>query len=465
MILGDVEVRKALADGRIAVVPFSESDLKGASYDFHLSPHFCIFDGQHELAIDPLKDQRHLWKSFTARADQTFILRPGGFALASSVERWTFDTNIVGRLEGKSSVARFGLIIHAAGFFDPAFGGHATLELFNPTTLPIILYPGMLIGQMSFIRVDGKVTRPYGGSDSKYQDQGAKPEPSRYFQNYPDGEVPYPRSWQEEMDRLDAKVDAALHPTVPPHIGAFRPYRHELEPDDWRERPHSFEEAMDRIDEGDPEVVGEQSVRAHDSSRTEGTLFRTRSGKVLTEADIETLADEAEVGYDVEHLIGRPVRREHKNVIDLTKSWQVLTLPVEDFLIGMTDLGTPQEIQIVGAFADDPDDPTVRTAHRDTDLPPHRDGIYTQAIADMQAGTYVEKPNVDVVGMYCLRTNDEPCYTVFYEDEAGEKVVTEVDLQAGQALIWDNRLWHGRRGPVGKRLLIRFWTTLPQPLP
>lgn len=145
----------------------------------------------------------------------------------------------------------------------------------------------------------------------------------------------------------------------------------------------------------------------------------------------------------------------------VAERYQVLTLSVEDFLVGMSGLGTPQEIQMVGAFAEDPNDPAVRTAHRDIDLPPHRDGIYTQAIADMQGGNYIERPNVDVVGMYCVRDNVAPCYTVFYTDEAGAEEITRVDLRAGQAVVWDNRLWHGRRGPVGKRLLIRFWVTAP----
>lgn len=149
-------------------------------------------------------------------------------------------------------------------------------------------------------------------------------------------------------------------------------------------------------------------------------------------------------------------------MIDITQPWQVLDLSVEDFLAGMSELGTPQEIQMVGSFAADPNDPTIRTAHRDTDLPPHRDGIYTQAIADMQGGMYVEKPNVDIVGMYCVRDNDAPCYTVFYEDEAGKNELGEEDLRAGQAVIWRNTLWHGRRGAVGKRLLIRFWVTCPE---
>lgn len=145
--------------------------------------------------------------------------------------------------------------------------------------------------------------------------------------------------------------------------------------------------------------------------------------------------------------------------LDLTNQpWQVLTLSADDFLIGMSSLGTPQEIQMVGSFTADPDEQGVRTAHRDTDLPLHRDGIYTEAIADMQGGVYVEKPNVDVVGLYCVRAGDDPCFTTISID--GRHIDCEVDLRAGQALVWDNRLWHGRRGAVGTRLLVRFWTTL-----
>jgi len=139
------------------------------------------------------------------------------------------------------------------------------------------------------------------------------------------------------------------------------------------------------------------------------------------------------------------------------KSWSVQKLTIEEFLIGMTSLGIPQEIQMVGSFAE-PNDSKVRTAHRDIDLPLHRDGIYTKAIADMQGGIYVEKPNVDVVGMYCLRDNDGKYYTTISDD--GQNIIAEINLRTGEALIMDNRLWHGRRGPVGNRLLIRFWTTL-----
>lgn len=143
-----------------------------------------------------------------------------------------------------------------------------------------------------------------------------------------------------------------------------------------------------------------------------------------------------------------------------TQPWQLVSCSAREFLIGMAELGMPQEVSLVGAFAADPNDPTIRTAHRDTDLPMHRDGIYTPAIAAMQDGTYVERPNVDVVGMYCLRANGraEPCVTYFSVDH--ENIAAQVDLQPGQAVVWDNRLWHGRKGAVGERLLIRFWTTL-----
>lgn len=142
-----------------------------------------------------------------------------------------------------------------------------------------------------------------------------------------------------------------------------------------------------------------------------------------------------------------------------TNDWKVLDLTAEEFMIHMASLGTPVEIQLVGVFAE-PDNTDVRTAHRDVPLPPHKDGIYTQAIADMQGGKYVvgmDPP--DIVGMFCIQENglDEPCTTVFYEDEAGENVLGEVTLRARQAVIWRNNLWHGRKGPVGERLLIRFW--------
>lgn len=160
-------------------------------------------------------------------------------------------------------------------------------------------------------------------------------------------------------------------------------------------------------------------------------------------------------------------------MFDLSVPWQVVEMSATDFLIDMADIGTPQQLNLVGSFAD-PDDQSARTAHRDTDLPWHRDGIRSQAIADMQGGNYIEAPNVDLVGMYCLRDNTDdsgmhlPCYTVLAEaapdadpyDDSQFTIVVEVDLHPGEALLWDNRLWHRRHGAVGQRRLVRFWTTL-----
>ncbi len=154
---------------------------------------------------------------------------------------------------------------------------------------------------------------------------------------------------------------------------------------------------------------------------------------------------------------------------EFTPPYVIAKMSVEDFLMAMYSLGTPQEIQMVGSFAP-PKDTATRTAHRDIDLPFHRDGIYVKALADMQGGQYVEKPNVDIVGLYCLRDNGGigRCTTALSHDAQGQSLLTEVELHKGDALIWDNRLWHGRRGPVGERLLLRFWTTLNKatlPLP
>ena len=162
--------------------------------------------------------------------------------------------------------------------------------------------------------------------------------------------------------------------------------------------------------------------------------------------------------------------------IDLSKPWQVIKFGTADmFLPAMASIGPYKDLNLVGSYAD-PDDQTARTAHRDKDLPWHRDGIESQAIKDMQGGNYITAPNVDVVGMYCISDNRDPdsgnripCFTVLAEaapdadpyDESQFKIIAEVDLRPGDALIWDNRLWHRRHGPVGSRVLVRFWSTCP----
>jgi dCTP deaminase len=315
MILSDSAIKAALDAKLIEIIPYNEGFLSASSYDFHLSPYFKVFEAQKATCIDPLADQRDLWQE--VYTEDFFVLHPGEFALASSIERFTFDASHAGRLEGKSSVARFGLIIHAAGFFDPGFCGYATLELSNPTSLPIKLYPGMVVGQMAFLAVQGIVEKPYGGEQSKYQDQPIAPAPSRYFANYTDdeghGRMPLddfhpvwykpesddvrtaPRlpdfrvartDMEEEFVDVQAQVEhdlrQALNPIVPPYIGSFRGQH-------WD--PPTMESAQSE-DDRDPAPVNQ-------------TLYRTKSGRVLTDDDIERLADEAEAGYDVSHLVER----------------------------------------------------------------------------------------------------------------------------------------------------------------
>jgi hypothetical protein len=162
----------------------------------------------------------------------------------------------------------------------------------------------------------------------------------------------------------------------------------------------------------------------------------------------------------------------------VTQPFQVLKMNLSDWFLQMLALGDYQDINAVGSFKD-PNDQSARTAHRDIDLPWHRDGIESQAIKDLQGGMYItSKEPIDVVGMYCLQdnwSNEEgrtPCTTILAEaapdadpyDNSQFRVVAEVDLAPGYALIWDNRLWHGREGPVGSRVLMRFWTTLPERL-
>lgn len=210
----------------------------------------------------------------------------------------------------------------------------------------------------------------------------------------------------------------------------------------------------------------------------------------ITEIDSEGLPSLTRAPAGLKDLLATHIdppfltRWKDASMIDITKPWQVIEMTAQQFLLDMAALGKYQDINLVGAYAD-PDDQTARTAHRDKDLPWHRDGIESQAIKDMQGGKYITKPDVDVVGMFCLRDNrwgfdggeHIPCRTILAEaapdadpyDDSQFTILTEVDLQPGQALVWDNRLWHRRQGPVGSRVLVRFWSTCPEirdlPLP
>jgi dCTP deaminase len=189
MILSDRSIREALATGRIVIDPLDEACIQPSSVDLRLDHYFRVFRNHTAPVIDVKQDMRHLTELVEVPDDGVFLLHPGEFALGSTLERVALADDLVSRVEGKSSLGRLGLLIHStAGFIDPGFDGHITLELSNVANLPITLYPGMRIGQVSFLNMTTPAEHPYGSGPlgSKYQGQRG-PTPSRYFENFTRG--------------------------------------------------------------------------------------------------------------------------------------------------------------------------------------------------------------------------------------------------------------------------------------
>jgi dCTP deaminase len=187
VILSDVDLRKAIADARIGVEPFDDAAVQPSSIDVRVDSLFRVFRNHTAAVIDVKRDMRDLTELVEIPADGVFMLHPGEFVLGSTVERVTVPDDLVARIEGKSSLGRLGLLIHStAGFVDAGFSGHITLELANVASLPITIYPGMKIGQISFMQMTSPAEHPYGqgAAGSKYQGQRG-PTPSRYFENFP----------------------------------------------------------------------------------------------------------------------------------------------------------------------------------------------------------------------------------------------------------------------------------------
>jgi dCTP deaminase len=189
MILSDRTLREQLAAGRIIIDPLDESLIQPSSIDVRISNLFRVFRNHTSGVIDVRSDMADLTElvEIDQGGDTAFMLHPGEFVLGSTLERIGVPDDLVGRVEGKSSLGRLGLLIHStAGFIDAGFDGHITLELANVASLPITLYPGMKIGQVSFMTMTTPAERPYGtgASGSKYQGQRG-PTPSRYFENFP----------------------------------------------------------------------------------------------------------------------------------------------------------------------------------------------------------------------------------------------------------------------------------------
>jgi dCTP deaminase len=174
VVLSDVTIREQLLAGNIRIEPLDAEDIQPSSVDLHLGTRFCVFRNSRYPYIDPSMDQVDLMETVEANSEEPFVLHPGEFVLGSTVESITLPDDIVARLEGKSSLGRLGLLIHStAGYIDPGWQGRVTLELSNVANLPIVLTPGMPIGQVSFLTMTTPVDRPYGspGLHSRYQGQ------------------------------------------------------------------------------------------------------------------------------------------------------------------------------------------------------------------------------------------------------------------------------------------------------
>ena len=186
MVLSDRTIRRLLEEGRIGIDPYDESLVQPSSVDVRVDRFFRVFHNARYPFIDVKEPQEELTELVEIADDQPFILHPGEFVLGSTLERLQLPDDLVARLEGKSSLGRLGLLIHStAGFVDPGWDGHVTLELSNVANLPITIYYGMKIGQLSFVQLSEPAERPYGADalGSKYQGQQG-PTPSRYWQNF-----------------------------------------------------------------------------------------------------------------------------------------------------------------------------------------------------------------------------------------------------------------------------------------
>ena len=186
MLLSDRDIRAEIAAGRVALDPFDDGMVQPSSVDVRLDRLFRTFENHKYPHIDPAEEQPDLTRLVETAPDEAFVLHPGEFVLASTYEVITLPDDVAGRLEGKSSLGRLGLLTHStAGFIDPGFSGHVTLELSNVATLPIKLWPGMKIGQLCLFRLSSPAEHPYGSAvyGSRYQGQRG-PTPSKSHLNF-----------------------------------------------------------------------------------------------------------------------------------------------------------------------------------------------------------------------------------------------------------------------------------------
>lgn len=186
MLLSDRDIAARLASGSVSLDPWDPDMLQPSSVDVRLDRFFRVFENHRYAVIDPSEEQNELTRLVDPEGDEPFVLHPGEFVLGSTFERVGLGDDVAARLEGKSSLGRLGLLTHStAGFIDPGFSGHVTLELSNVANLPIKLWPGMKIGQLCFFQLSSPAEHPYGSGPygSRYQGQRG-PTASRSWQNF-----------------------------------------------------------------------------------------------------------------------------------------------------------------------------------------------------------------------------------------------------------------------------------------
>ena len=186
MLLSDRDIHARIAEGTIGLEPFDAAMVQPSSVDVRLDRRFRLFDNHKYPYIDPSEDQPELTRLVESDPDEPFILHPGEFVLGATYEVISLGDDVAARLEGKSSLGRLGLLTHStAGFIDPGFSGHVTLELSNVSTLPIKLWPGMKIGQVCYFQLSSPSQHPYGTGDNLNRYQGQRgPTASRSHLNF-----------------------------------------------------------------------------------------------------------------------------------------------------------------------------------------------------------------------------------------------------------------------------------------
>jgi dCTP deaminase len=191
MLLSDRDIRAEVQNGRVRVEPYEETMVQPSSIDVRLDRFFRVFENHKYSVIDPSVEQSELTREVEVGPKEFFILHPGEFVLASTYEIISLPDDLAGRLEGKSSLGRLGLLTHStAGFIDPGFSGHITLELSNVANLPVKLFPGMKIGQLCLIKLSSPAEHPYGSAlyGSRYQGQRG-PTASRSWMNFHQSDI------------------------------------------------------------------------------------------------------------------------------------------------------------------------------------------------------------------------------------------------------------------------------------